>query len=100
MSGADERDGIERTDEASGGAYRVEVDGHMAEMTFSRAGEHMIIIDHTEVDDVLRGTGTGRQLVAAAVEWARGADRRLLPLCPFARSVFDRVPEYRDVLAD
>lgn len=44
--------------------------------------------------------GAGRELVKAAVEWARTEDKRLLPLCPFARSVFDRTPEYRDVLAD
>jgi hypothetical protein len=58
-----------------------------------------VILDHTQVDDALRGTGTGAKLVAAAVEWARAGDRKLLPLCPFARSVFDKTPAYRDVLA-
>jgi predicted GNAT family acetyltransferase len=91
---------IEHEQKGHRGAFFLMRDGkRLAQMTYTVAGSR-IIIDHTEVDDVLRGTGTGRQLVAAAVEWARGADRRLLPLCPFARSVFDRVPEYRDVLAD
>ena len=91
---------IEHEEKGHRGAFFLMRDGkRLAQMTYTVAGSR-IIIDHTEVDDVLRGTGTGRQLVAAAVEWARGAERRLLPLCPFARSVFDRVPEYRDVLAD
>jgi predicted GNAT family acetyltransferase len=37
--------------------------------------------------------------VAAAVDWAREEDVKLLPLCPFARSVFDKTPQFSDVLA-
>ena len=46
-----------------------------------------------------RGKNAGAQLVRAAVEWARAENVKLLPLCPFARSVFDKTPEYADVLA-
>jgi predicted GNAT family acetyltransferase len=67
-------------------------------MTYSLAGD-IIIIDHTEVDAVLRGTGAGAKLVAAAVAWARAEHRQIIPLCPFAKSVFDRKQaEYGDVL--
>jgi len=81
------------------GAFVIEEDGkRLAEMTYTVAGTR-VIIDHTSIDDALRGTGAGRQLVQAAVEWARAENQRLIPLCPFARSVFDKTPEYRDVLA-
>ena len=70
----------------------------LAEMTYSVAGSR-VIIDHTDVDDRLRGQGAGKQLVKSAVEWARQEKVKLMPLCPFARSVFDKTPEYRDVLA-
>ena len=66
-------------------------------MTYSMAGD-IIIIDHTEVDAQLKGTGAGAKLVAAAVVWARAERRRIMPLCPFAKSVFDKTPEYADVL--
>ena len=80
------------------GAFFVVRDGkRLAEMTYTIAGSR-VIIDHTQVDDALRGTGTGSELVAASVEWARAENRRLLPLCPFARSVFDKTPEFHDVL--
>jgi uncharacterized protein len=69
----------------------------LAEMTYTVAGSR-VIIDHTDVDDRLRGKGAGKQLVQAAVEWARADGRHLMPLCPFARSVFDKTPEYSDVL--
>jgi uncharacterized protein len=68
----------------------------LAEMTYTVAGSR-VIIDHTRVDDALRGTGTGAKLVQAAVEWARTQNVRLLPLCPFAASVFDKHADYADV---
>ena len=67
-------------------------------MTYSVAGTR-VIIDHTQVDDSLRGQGVGAKLVQAAVDWARAENARLLPLCPYARSVFDKTPAYADVLA-
>ena len=70
----------------------------LAVMTFSKAGDQRIIIDHTEVSDALRGKGAGKQLVTAAVDHARKNGLKILPLCPFAKSVFDKVPAFSDVL--
>jgi len=79
------------------GAFGIDRDGkRLATMTYSLAGD-IIIIDHTDVDRILRGTGAGAKLVAAAVAWARAEHRRIMPLCPFARSVFEKKPEYADV---
>ena len=69
----------------------------LAVMSYTVAGSR-VIIDHTDVDDRLRGTGVGKQLVHAAVEWARAEKAQLMPLCPFAKSVFDKTPDYADVL--
>ena len=81
------------------GAFFLERDGErLAQMTYTVAGTR-VIIDHTDVDDRLRGKGAGKQLVQSAVEWAREEKVKLMPLCPFAKSVFDKTPEYRDVLA-
>lgn len=81
------------------GAFAIERDGaRLATMTYSMAGK-VAIIDHTEVSDVLKGTGAGKKLVAAAVEWARREGMHIVPVCSFAKTVFDRTPEYHDVLA-
>ncbi|HAA16626.1 MAG TPA: GNAT family N-acetyltransferase [Cytophagales bacterium] len=66
--------------------------------TYSKAGAERIIIDHTEVDDSLRGKGAGLALVIEAVQYARDKSIKILPLCPFAKSVFNKHPEFRDVL--
>jgi uncharacterized protein len=70
----------------------------LAVMSYTVAGSR-VIIDHTDVDDRLRGKGAGKQLVKSAVEWARADKVKLMPLCPFAKSVFDKTPDYSDVLA-
>jgi predicted GNAT family acetyltransferase len=74
---------------------RHERSGHRGAFVWLRDG---VIIDHTDVYDRLRGQGAGKKLVHAAVEWARAEKAQLLPLCPFARSVFDKTPGYSDVL--
>lgn len=68
-----------------------------AELTYSKAGTERIIIDHTEVSDEHRGEGLGKSLVFHAVEYARNNQLKILPLCPYARTVFLRHPELRDV---
>jgi len=73
-------------------------DGTEAEMTFTSVGEHQIIIDHTGVPDVFRGQGVGVRLVTRAVEDARAAGKKIIPLCPFAAAQFRRHPEWADVL--
>ena len=81
------------------GYFFIEVDGKQeAKMTFVFAGEAKIIIDHTEVNPGNNGKGFGKIMVLKAVEFAREKNIKILPLCPFAKSVFDKTPEIRDVL--
>ena len=76
---------ISYEESSSKGAFYLEKAGQKeSEMTYSRAGKSQIIIDHTEVGDQLRGSGTGQTLVEEAVKWARQNDIKILPLCPFA----------------
>ncbi|RUM97709.1 N-acetyltransferase [Pseudaminobacter arsenicus] len=86
-------------DKGSKGRYFLRApDGAEAEMTFTKVGEHQIIIDHTEVPDAFRGQGAGLRLVTRAVEDARSAGKKIIPLCPFAAAQFRRHPEWADVL--
>lgn len=81
------------------GHFFVKADGKQeALMTFVFAGEDKFIIDHTEVNPGNNGKGYGKKMVLAAVDYARENHFKILPLCPFAKSVFDRTPEIRDVL--
>lgn len=78
--------------------YIGDVSNPKAQMTYVPTGEDKIIIDHTEVNDELRGQGAGKMMVEAAVKYARQNNKKIIPLCPFAKSVFDKTPEFQDVL--
>jgi len=81
------------------GYFHVDVDGkEEAKMTFVFAGPDKFIINHTEVNPGNEGKGFGKKMVTAAVEYAREKNLKIIPLCPFAKSVFDKVEEFRDVL--
>ena len=89
---------ITREDGPTGGRYVSIVDGHEAEMTYSRAGTTRIIIDHTGVPEALKGRGVGKKLVEAAVNDARNEGFKIIPLCPFAKAVLAKTPEWQDVV--
>lgn len=81
------------------GSFFIETDKlRKATMTYSMAGDEKMIIDHTEVSEELRGKNAGYQLVSAAVEYARAKNIKIIPLCPFASSVFKKKTEWQDVL--
>ena len=53
--------------------YVNEANGNqVAEIVFVPTGEHLSIIEHTDVDESLKGQGVGKQLVAKVVEKMRG----------------------------
>lgn len=84
--------------EKNGFFYIEEKNKIEAKMTFVFAGKDKIIIDHTEVLPGNEGRGLGKIMVAEAVNFARERDIKIIPLCPFAKSVFDKTPSFNDVL--
>lgn len=92
---------VRQKDDGKKGAFYVELDGSQeALMTYTHAGPHKIIIDHTEVSDALKGQGVGYKLVEASVNYLRENGLKVIPLCPFAAAVFKKKhDEYGDVLS-
>ncbi|MBZ4192364.1 GNAT family N-acetyltransferase [Niabella beijingensis] len=90
---------IIQEDDGKKGAFKALSNETVAgEMTYVWAGDTKFIIDHTEVDPAFAGKGIGRQLLMRAVAFARDRQLKIMPLCPFARSVFEKTKEIRDVL--
>ena len=81
------------------GMFYVGQDGAiLAELVYTMASPGKMIIEHTEVSDELKGKSAGLQLVSTAVSYAREHQIKIVPLCPFAKSVIDKKPEFQDVL--
>ena len=90
---------IQNKNDGKRGIFFIEDAGkEIALMHYTFAGPGKMIIDHTEVNDDYEGKGLGRQLVKAGVEYARENHLKILPLCPFAKKIFDITPAFADVL--
>ncbi|HVS91610.1 MAG TPA: GNAT family N-acetyltransferase [Mucilaginibacter sp.] len=91
---------IKQEEHPGAGAFYLEEDGNrLGEMRYLiRHG--VMNIYHTGVDPSLKGRNMGHKLVEAGVNYARQIEIKILPTCPFARSVFERTEAFRDVIAD
>ena len=80
------------------GRIYAERDGKLiAEITFPEE-DGVAVIDHTFVDDSLRGQGVAGQLVRAAVDQIRGEHKQARAVCSYAKAWFERHPEEADLL--
>ncbi|MHA7129136.1 GNAT family N-acetyltransferase [Algoriphagus namhaensis] len=87
-----------QSDGRKGSFYLGESSNPKAEMVYVMAGPAKLIIEHTEVDESLRGEGVGIKLLEALVEDARARNIKVLPLCPFAKANLEKRPDLQDVL--
>ena len=79
------------------GAFVIKRDHErVAELTYTREGD-TINIDHTEVDESLRGQHVGQKLVDEAAEFARENRLKISATCPYASKILSRNSEYSDV---
>lgn len=90
---------IQNKTEGGKDIFYIEQNGQqLAEMVYSLPVPGKMIVEHTEVDDSLSGQGIGKQLVHNAVEYARQNQLKIIPVCPFTKSVLEKVKEWQDVL--
>ena len=68
-------------------------------MTYSWRDNDQFTIDHTEVNPAFKGQGIGKKLLFNAVKFARKENKKIVPLCPFVKAVFNKNPDLNDVLS-
>lgn len=89
---------ISHSELRGGGVFAIEEGAHrLAEMTYQRLGDARVLIDHTYVDPRLRGGGVARQLLDAAVAWARQSGTKLSATCSYVLVQFARDSSLADV---
>lgn len=90
---------IEQFNKSEKGFFKATDNGKEAgRMNYSWDGNDKIIIDHTEVNPEFRGKNIGEDMVMEAVKFAREKRIKIMPQCTFAKSVFDKNQDIKDVL--
>ena len=82
------------------GTFYFEIAGKkVAEMTYSHPKPNMIIIEHTEVDESLKGQGVGYKLIEQAISFARKNNLKVEATCTYAKAILTKKhEEFKDVL--
>ena len=79
--------------------FVLHIDGErMGSLDYALPEAGVMRIDYVEVAPELRGSGLGRELVQAAVEWARADHLMIVPICGYARAVIARDPAMSKLL--
>lgn len=87
-----------QSDGRRGSFFVAEGENRIAEMVYVMAGPKKMIIEHTEVNEILKGKKVGEKLLEALVDFVRKEEIKVIPLCPFANATFKKRPDLQDVL--
>lgn len=89
---------FENKQQGKGGYFLAqEGDRNVGEMSYVFAGDNLFIIDHTHVIPEYANQGIGKKLVNESVKFAREKGYKIMATCSFAKAIFMKHPEYRDV---
>ncbi len=90
---------IQHNETANNGIFEAwQGETQVGKMTYQRPQSEQMQIDHTLVFEGFEGQGIARQLVLAAVAFARANGRKIVPICSYARAFLTRTEEYNDVI--
>ncbi|WP_413382023.1 GNAT family N-acetyltransferase [Alkalihalobacillus sp. 1P02AB] len=71
----------------------------IGEVTYRATDEGKVILDHTFVDESRRGENIASELVASVVTEMKKQNKKIVPLCPFAKAEFKKKKEYQEIEA-
>lgn len=79
--------------------FEAHIGGQTAFLTYRRFPDRFVLV-HTEVPPALEDQGIAGKLVAAALDFARAAHLRVIPLCPYVSDFISKHPEYLDLVSE
>lgn len=72
----------------------------IAKVTFPEVKPGVVDLDHTFVDDSLRGQGVAGKLMVAAYNKIKEDGNKMIPSCWYADEWFKKHAEYQDILLE
>ena len=79
--------------------FEMPVTGGLAVLDYQRTAGQIDLL-HTLVPPQDEGNGHGTTLVQAAFDYARGANLKVVPTCPFVKAFVEKHPDQRDIVVE
>ncbi len=81
--------------------YLENTEGKMiAEVTFPDTAENVVNINHTFVDDSLRGQGIAGKLMEEVAKRLKAENKKAYLTCSYAIKWFEKNKEYKELISD
>lgn len=91
---------IQHQTSQQGGAFiYIQNEQRLAEMTYQWRDAVTIVVDHTWVDETLRGQGVARQLLDHLVAFTREKNLKVVAICSYVEVIFRRDSSLADVVS-
>ena len=68
------------------------------EIIYEALGNELLLIKHTYTHDGFQGQGVGKKLLNGMAAKARTEEKKIRPICEFAKAVMEKNEVYHDVL--
>ena len=78
--------------------FELIVKGHIARIVYEIKNDTIFLVS-TQVPDELSGQGIGSKLVNQSLELIKDMNLKVVPVCPFIKTWFNRHPEKENLLA-
>lgn len=72
----------------------------IAYVEFPEKEENIVDIQHTVVDDSLRGKGIAGELMKNIAEYLKKNNKKAIPSCSYAKKWFSSNEDYKDLIAE
>lgn len=79
--------------------FELNVDGNFAFIEYEESSGTIALI-HTEVEPLLEGKGAATAVIEKTLEYIKGHNLKLIPLCPVVVAYLKRHPEWKHILAE
>ena len=90
---------IQHEFDGTSGAFFLTLEGkRLATMNYVMIEDKTMLVEHTYVDDSLKGQGIGKSLLKKLVEYSRQNHIKVKATCTFVIAVMNKTPEWQDVL--
>jgi uncharacterized protein len=84
-----------------GHRFFINLNGKLAKLDYTVSEDGKILdYESTFVPEELRGQGIGDELVLFALDYAKDNGFKVMPTCPFVKTIAHRHPEYRSLLIE
>ena len=82
------------------GEFQLRCKGGIAHLKTRPVDDKTINFYSTFVPPECRGGGTGARLVCHGLEWAQRQALKVVPGCPYVKTVVKRYPQYKELLTE